>query len=240
MSTESPARALVFDVFGTLVDWRGSIIAAGRRIGDPKAVVVDWGALADDWRREGYLAPIRDLMAGEVPWQEVETFLAPKLVELLDRAGVREFDAADTAELGRVWEELNPWPDTVPGLERLRQSYVLAPLSNGSFATLTRMAKRASMPWDCIISSALFRSFKPDPAVYLGAASLLGLPPEDVMLVAAHAADLRAAAACGMRTAYVPRPMEWGPGTPVPESDGQDFDVVAADMIDLAEQLSPA
>ena len=229
----------MFDVFGTLVDWRGSIISAGHRIGDPKGVVVDWGALADDWRREGYLAPIRDLMDGTAPWQEVEAFLSPKLVELLDRAGVQDLDSGEIAELCRVWEELDPWPDSVPGLERLCQTFVLSPLSNGSFAMLTRMAKRARLPWDCVISSALFRSFKPDPAVYLGAAELLGLPPREVMMVAAHAADLRAAAACGMRTAYVPRPLEWGPDAPPAEPVGDEFDVVAGDMIDLAGQLSP-
>jgi 2-haloacid dehalogenase len=240
VASDPPVRALVFDVFGTLVDWRGSIIAAGRRIGDPKGLTIDWGALADAWRREGYLLPIRELMAGRVPFQEVEAFLAPKLVELLEREGVHELDPGEVDELSNVWEELDPWPDSVPGLERLRPHFVLSPLSNGSFSMLTRMAKRAGLPWDCIISSALFRSFKPDPAVYLGAVELLDLRPDNVMLVAAHAADLRAAAGCGMRTAYVPRPLEWGPDSPPPEPDGGDFDIVAVDMVDLADRLTPA
>jgi 2-haloacid dehalogenase len=240
MPSELPIRALVFDVFGTLVNWRGSVVAVGHRIGDPKGISIDWGALANDWRREGYLSPIRDLMAGKAPWQEVESLLAPKLAELLERAGVRTLDPVEIAEICRVWEELEPWPDSVPGLVRLRRSFVVSPLSNGSFAMLTRMAKRAGMPWDCIISSALFRSFKPDPAVYVGAAELLGLDCEEVMLVAAHAGDLRAAAGCGMRTAYVPRPFEWGPEAPAPDPVGDEFDVVAHDMVDLAARLTPA
>lgn len=219
-------QALVFDVFGTVVDWRGSIIEAGARTG----VDADWGAFADDWRREGYMQPLGAHLRGEGPWRTHDELMSAILPELAERHGIpREHHPS----LLEAWHRLRPWPDAVAGLERLRTRYLLGPLSNGGFRQLAAMAKASGIPWDCILSTDIFRTYKPDPATYLGAASLLGLEPDEVVLVAAHPFDLRAAAACGLGTAYVPRPEEWGPAGPAPE-ETDEFDVLAADFGELA------
>jgi 2-haloacid dehalogenase len=210
-----PVRALVFDVFGTVVDWRTSVTEDARAISGVRGDGVDWAAFADDWRREGYLIPIREIVSGSRPYAEVEEMLADTLRVLLERYGVG-LDDDECRALSSVWRRLDPWPDALAGLTRLRERYVLGPLSNGSFALLTEMAKRARLPWDCIVSTELFATYKPDPRTYLGTARLLGLAPGDVMLVAAHVGDLRAASSIGLRTAYVPRPLEWGAGGPAP------------------------
>lgn len=223
-------EALVFDVFGTVVDWRSSVIAACEATG----LAGDWGVLADEWRRDGYLRPIVATVRGEAPWRPVDELMRDHLDVLAPRYGL---DGVDLDELARVWRRLDPWPDAVAGLTRLKERFTIAPLSNGGFAQLTAMARHAGLPWDCIISTDLFRSYKPDPACYLGAVELLDLPAERVMLVAAHPGDLRAAQACGLRAAYVPRPREWGPAAPAPEAPDPAFDVVAEDFEDLAAQL---
>jgi 2-haloacid dehalogenase len=234
-----PLKALVFDVFGTVVDWRSCVTAEARRVSGPRGEGVDWEAFADAWRTEGYLVPIGEIVAGTRPYADVEEILVATLRELLVRYGVKllddEFDA-----LGSIWRRLDPWPDARQGLARLRPHYVLGPLSNGTFALLTEMAKHADLPWDCILSTELFASYKPDPRTYLGAAKLLGLSPGEVMLVAAHVGDLRAASSAGLRTAYVPRPLEWGPGGVPPAPPDPGFDVVADDFSALADQLCPA
>jgi 2-haloacid dehalogenase len=226
-------RALVFDVFGTCVDWRGSVIreleATGR--------VADWAGLADEWRREGYIRAIARIRAGEIPFVSSDELFRRKLVELLPRYGVTDLSEQGQVELARAWRRLDPWPDTVPGLQRLKTRYVIATLSNGSFPTLTYMAKRAGMPWDCIISTELRQTFKPDPEAYRLAPTLLDLRADQVMLVAAHDNDLKAAQAAGLHTALVPRPLEWGPDAPSPPPPDPSFDYVASDMVDLASQL---
>jgi 2-haloacid dehalogenase len=214
-------RALLFDVFGTVVDWRSGIVR---------------DALAERWRTEGYLVPIAEIVTGTRPYEDVETLLGRTLARLVGEAGI-DLHPEALDWLGRAWRRLDPWPDVASGLPRLKQRFVIGPLSNGNFVLLTEMAKRAGLPWDCIVSTELFGSYKPDPITYRGAARLLGLDPGEVMLVAAHAGDLRAAAACGLRTAYVPRPLEWGSGGPTPEPPDPTFDVVAADFDELADQL---
>jgi 2-haloacid dehalogenase len=223
-------EALVFDVFGTVVDWRTSVMAAASAAGIPG----DPGAFADEWRRGGYLRPIVATVRGEAPWRPVDELMRTHLEELAPRHGL---GGADLDALSAVWRRLDPWPDAVGGLTRLRQRFTIAPLSNGGFAQLTAMARHAGLPWDCVISTDLFRSYKPDPACYRGAVELLDLPADRVLLVAAHPGDLRAAEACGLRAAYVPRPLEWGPEAPAPEPPDPAFDVVAADFEDLADQL---
>jgi 2-haloacid dehalogenase len=234
-----PCKALVFDVFGTVVDWRTCVINEARDLAGAKRSDVAWGDFADAWRREGYLEPIGEIVTGRRPYSEVEHLLAATLDELLVRHDI-SLERAEVDHLAGVWRRLDPWPDALEGLERLRRDHVIAPLSNGSFALLTAMAKRAGLPWDCVISTELFEAYKPDPRTYLGAARLLDLAPSEIMLVAAHLADLRAAAACGLRTAYVPRPLEWGPGAPAPADSDPVVDVVAADFAALADQVSPA
>jgi len=232
VTTVPEVRALLFDVFGTVVDWRSAVIRAGEAVAPGAA----WPAIADDWRRDGYLVPIARIALGERPFEPVDSLLATKLDELLDRHGI-ELEPPTRADLARVWHRLDPWPDSVAGLTRLRTRYTIAPLSNGGFDLLTNMAKRAGLPWDCIISAELFHTFKPDPRAYRGGVELLGLEPGQVMLVAAHVYDLRSAAAQGLHTAYVPRPHEWGPGATPPEAPDPAFDVVATDFEDLAAQL---
>ena len=234
-------RALVFDVFGTCVDWRGSVIRACHELGRARGLSnVDWPALADEWRRDGYIRGIARIRAGETPYASSDVLFRRKLDELLPRYGVTGLSEAETAHLAHAWRRLDPWPDTVSGLQRLKSRYIIATLSNGSFATLTEMAKRGGMPWDCIISTELRHTFKPEREAYLLAPGLLELQPEEVMLVAAHDSDLRGAQAAGLHTALIPRPLEWGPEAPQPPPPDPSFDYVAQDFGDLAGQLGIA
>jgi 2-haloacid dehalogenase len=230
-------EALVFDVFGTVTDWRTSVIREGEALGRAKGLDVDWGRFADEWRRDGYRGGIERVRRGELPWMNADALHRRELDALLPRYGISGLDEAEIERFNRVWHRLTPWPDAIPGLTRLRRKFVVAPLSNGGFALLTNMAKHAGLPWDCILSAELARTYKPDPAVYLMAVGLLGLEPHEVMLVAAHGADLRGGQAAGLRAAFVARPLEHGPeGTPEP-APGSSCDIVAADFVDLAEQL---
>jgi 2-haloacid dehalogenase len=231
-----PPKALLFDVFGTVVDWRsGGVIRAGQAVVGRGSEAIDWGTFADDWRKEVYLGPISEVAAGTRPFTPFETLLEASLANLVARHRLDLGSEGCQALLGS-WRRLDPWPDAVCGLERLRPHFLLAPLSNGSFAQLTEMAKRARLPWDCIISTELFGVYKPDPAAYRGALDLLGLRADDAMLVAAHSADLRAAAGGGMHTAYVPRPQEWGPAAFAQDPDPE-ADLVVADLEELADRL---
>jgi 2-haloacid dehalogenase len=230
-------KALVFDVFGTCVDWRGSIIrelaAMGRRTG----MSADWPAMADDWRREGYINGLARIRAGEAPYVSSDVLFRRMLDELLPRYGISGLTELDVKELAHAWRRLDPWPDTVAGLGRLKTRFFVSPLSNGSFPTLASMAKRAGMPWDCIITTELRQTFKPAREAYLMAAELLDCQADQVMLVAAHDSDLRGAQAAGLRTALVPRPLEWGPNAPALPPPDPSFDYVATDFLDLARQL---
>ena len=229
-------QALVFDVFGTVVDWRGTVIREGEALGRRHGLAVDWPRFADEWRREGYVEAIARIRRGEAPWEIVDVLHRRMLDELLARHGVQGLPEAEVEHFNRVWHRLAPWPDAVPGLARLKRRCIIAPLSNGNMALLTNMARHAGLPWDCILSAELFGAYKPDPAVYRGAARLLGLPPEHLLMVAAHGGDLRAAGALGLRTAFVARPLEHGPGR-APEAPDPSVDVVADDFLDLADQL---
>jgi 2-haloacid dehalogenase len=237
MAAPRPA-ALVCDVFGTVVDWRGSIAAEGARLGhawglDP---AIDWAALADAWRAR-YRPAMDQVARGALPWVNLDGLHRRSLEVVLAEFGLADLPEERKAHLNTAWHRLDPWPDSVAGLTRLRRRFTVATLSNGNVALLVNMAKRAGLPWDCIFSAELFRAYKPDPAVYRGAAELLGLRPDAVMLVAAHHDDLRAAAAAGLCTAFVARPLEFGVGArPDPAPDAA-FDYAATDLLDLARQL---
>ncbi len=236
--TEQPGiKALVFDVFGTVVDWRGSVIREGEALAGRHGLQVDWPAFADQWRREGYHGGIRAVREGRLPWTEVEQLLEKQLRKQLAPYGLTGLTDGECEELLSAWQRLQPWPDSVPGLTRLKQRYIIAVLSNGSLAQMVRMAKYGGLPWDCIFSSDISRHYKPDREVYLGAVKLLGLEAAEVMLVAAHLGDLEAARAQGLRTAYVPRPLEWGVGGPQEKEPAAPFDYRANDFIELADQL---
>jgi len=229
-------KALVFDVFGTVVDWRGSIIREGRALGRKKKLAADWPAFADAWRA-GYKPAMARVRSGELPWTKIDALHRMILDGLLARFGLQGLSEEERDDLNRVWHRLEPWPDARAGLARLKRRHVIATLSNGNVALLTNMAKRARLPWDCILSAEVVRHYKPDPETYLGAADLLGVRPQELMMVAAHKDDLHAARACGLKTAFVPRPKEYGPGVKVDTSREPAFDVHARDFNDLARKL---
>jgi 2-haloacid dehalogenase len=229
------ARALAFDVFGTVVDWRSSIIGELEEFGRSHGVQQDWPAFADDWRA-GYAPAMDRVRRGDLPWTRIDDLHRVILEELLDSAGITAADD-DIDHLNRSWHRLDPWPDTVAGLTRLKKQFLITTLSNGNVSLLTNMAKRAGLPWDCVISAELFRHYKPDPQAYLGCADLLDVAPDELMLVAAHPGDLRAARDAGLMTAYVARPLEHGPGRRPPRVENGEFDFAAGDFVDLAEQL---
>ena len=230
--------ALVFDVFGTVVDWRSGIIRDGERLSEAKGLDVDWAAFADAWREE-YQPSLARVRRGEIPWRNLDSLHRESLEQLLDRFDMGELTAEETKHLNHVWHRLDPWPDAIPGLNRVRSDYVIAPLSNGHMRLLTNMAKRAGIPWDLILSAELSRHYKPDEEAYLTAVDLLDLQPEDVMMVAAHEGDLEASREAGLRTAYIHRPLEWGPewADNIQKPDRTAYDIVAEDIVDLAEQL---
>lgn len=229
-------KALTFDVFGTVVDWRGSIIREGRALGREKGLAVDWASFADSWRDE-YRPSTDKVRRGDLPWTKLDDLHRMSLERLLERFVVEGLSEVEKDHLNRAWHRLSPWPDAVPGLTRLKGRFIIATLSNGNVAILTNMAKHAGLPWDCILSAELAHHYKPDAEAYRTAADLLGLEPHQVMMVAAHQDDLRAARAVGFKTAFVPRPMEFeGAKMPDPTPD-PDFDVVASDLVDLAEKL---
>jgi 2-haloacid dehalogenase len=235
MNPVTTPEALVFDVFGTVVDWRGSIIEEGNVFGTRHGLQVDWAAFADDWRA-AYQPAMQEVRSGALPWTSLDGLHRRVLDRLLVARGIA-LKEADAAELNRVWHRLRPWPDSVAGLTRLKRRYVIATLSNGNVSLLINMAKNAGLPWDAVLSAELFQHYKPDPEVYLGAARLLGVTPRKLMMVAAHPSDLRAAAACGLRTAYVDRPLERGPGGLREPWQANQFDLVADNLDQLAERL---
>jgi 2-haloacid dehalogenase len=232
----SAVQALTCDVFGTVVDWRGSIIREGRQLARAKGIHVDWPAFADAWRG-GYRPAMDRVRGGDLPWTNLDALHRLILDSLLDRFGLGGLDAAERDHLNRVWHRLRPWPDAVPGLRRLRRRYITAALSNGNLALLTNMARRVHLPWDCILSADMARHYKPDREVYETAVRLLGLAPEEILMVAAHPDDLQAAARAGMRTAFVPRPQEWGLGRAADVPPGVTFDLTAPDFGALADML---
>jgi 2-haloacid dehalogenase len=227
-------RALCFDVFGTVVDWHGSVQAEVQRLGLP----VDGSAFALAWRA-GYAPAMQEVRSGALPWTDLDGLHRRILDRLLAEHGIA-LDEATAAELNLIWHRLQPWPDSVAGLALLKRRFTITTLSNGHVALLVNMAKHAGLPWDTVLSAELFGHYKPDPEVYLGAARLLGLQPPQVMMVACHPSDLRAAAACGLRTGYVARPLERGPGGEMAPWQAGEFDLVAGSFTDLARQMGAA
>lgn len=234
--TPSSIRALTFDVFGTVVDWRGSIIREGRALGKQKRIKVDWAEIADAWR-DGYRPAMDRVRKRQLPWMSIDQLHRLILDEVLAKLHIDTLTALDKDHLNLAWHRLRPWPDARSGLKRLKRRYVVATLSNGNMSLLVDMARNAGLPWDCVLSAELFRHYKPDPEAYLGAAALLGLQPAEVLMVAAHKDDLQAAKRCGLRTAFVRRPLERGPAAKGDLSPDRSFDFNADDFNDLAAQL---
>jgi 2-haloacid dehalogenase len=232
----SGVRALTFDVFGTVVDWRSSIIRELSALGHSKGIEADWERFADAWRG-GYAPAMNMVRTGELPWTSRESLHRMVLDRLLIEFGIRDLSENEKDYINRAWHRLDPWPDSVAGIERIRKRFIAATLSNGNVSLLVNMAKHAGINWDCILSSELAGHYKPDREVYLTAAGLLGLGPENVMMVAAHTDDLLAAGSLGFRTAFVKRPLEFGPSGRIESAEGLPFDVVADDFLDLADKL---
>jgi 2-haloacid dehalogenase len=234
-------KALVFDIFGTVVDWRASIVREGEALASAKRIEgVDWAAFADAWRA-GYQPAMQRARSGEIAWTNVDGLHRSILEALIPRFGLESLNEAERDHLNRAWHRLDAWPDAVAGLTKLKSRFVISTLSNGNIALLVNMAKRAGLPWDCVLSAEIMKHYKPDPEVYRGAAQLLGVACDEVLMVAAHPSDLRGAARAGLHTALVHRPFEYGPNParkPPPDALADDhFDVVADDFIDLAVKL---
>jgi 2-haloacid dehalogenase len=233
----SDVKALIFDVFGTVVDWRSSIIKQGQQFGRLYSVEADWDAFADAWR--GKYRPFMDKVRhGELPWTNLDGLHRMALEEVLSAFKIAGLSDEAKSELNLAWHNLRPWPDSVPGLYRLKHRFIIAPMSNGNVALMTNMAKNGGLPWDCILGAELAQHYKPDPESYLTAVALLGLRPHQVMMVAAHQGDLLAAGKVGLKSAFVPRPMERGPGRTPDATPDPSFTVVANDFMDLADKLN--
>lgn len=233
----SEVKALTFDVFGTVVDYHGSILREGERINRAKGLQVDWAQFAAAWRAR-YRPSMDRVMRGAMPWTNLDALHRLSLDELLLEFKINDrLTEAEKDHLNRVWHRLQPWPDAIPGLTHLRKRFVLATLSNGNMALLVNMAKYSALPWDCILSAELVQAYKPDPRPYQMAIKLLGVRSHEVMMVAAHQEDLRAAQAQGMQAAFVPRPLEHGPHHVSDLTPDPTFEVVATDFMDLAQQL---
>lgn len=233
----SEVKALTFDVFGTVVDWHGGIVRAGRRLARARGLGrVDWDRFANAWR--ALYAPSMDkVRRGEWPWMKIDRLHRMALDRVLEQFGIRSLSAADKDEFNLAWHRLPPWPDAVRGLRRLKRRFTIATLSNGNVSLLVDMARNAGLPWDCIFCSELIGRFKRDPECYLKAAEWLSLEPGQVMMVAAHQDDLQAAGKLGLRTAFVLRPREFGAGVEKDLTPDPAFHVVAKDFLDLADQL---
>ena len=231
-------RALVFDVFGTVVDWRSSVIAELEYLGRTRNLSRNWAEFADVWR-QGYGDGMRRINDGTDSWVTVDVIHRRKLDQLLRQFEVPGLKEDEIDHLNRIWHRLSPWPKSVEGLTRLKARYIVSTLSNGGVGLLVNMAKFGGLPWDCVLSSEMFGRYKPDPRVYAGAARLLGLAPGEVGMVAAHGHDLLGAQAAGLRTIFVPRPNEYGSDKAFKPPESIDkFDIVADGFVELANGLN--
>jgi len=229
-------KALVFDVFGTVVDWRTSVSREVSQLATRKGLRVDAEKFADAWRA-GYMPSMNRVRTGELPWTRLDDLHRMTLEQTLADFGVPGLTEEEKDFLNRAWHRLEPWPDAVNGLTRLKKKFIIAPLSNGNIALITNMAKHAGLPWDCVLGAELVRHYKPDPEVYRSAAELLALSRGEVVMVAAHLRDLRAAKAEGLRTAFVVRPAEFGPDGNPDLAPDESVDISAESFEDLASRL---
>jgi 2-haloacid dehalogenase len=232
-------KALVFDVFGTVVDWRTSVTAEVLEVAKAKKVDIDAAKFADAWRA-GYGPSMSRVRSGELPWTRLDALHRMTLDRILGDFGITSLSETEKDHLNRAWHRLKPWPDSVEGLTRLKKQFIIAPLSNGNIALITEMAKHAGLPWDCVLGAELVRHYKRDREVYQSAADFLALQPGEVLMVAAHLGDLRAAKEVGLKTAFVTRPLEFGPNGKADLTPDASVDVSAQDFNDLANRLQPA
>jgi 2-haloacid dehalogenase len=231
-------KAIVFDVFGTVVDWRGSVISEGMTWGKARGLDIDWARFADSWRR-GYQPAMDKVRNGVIPWTRLDDLHRMILDDLLQQFDITGISSEEKIWWSHVWRRLNPWPDSVEGLTRLKEKYIIAPLSNGNIALMASLAKFGGLPWDTILGAELVKHYKPDPETYLSAPYFLDLKPEEVMMCAAHVSDLRAACSHGLRTGFIHRPNEYGSErlNMADKAKPGDFDAVSTSIEDLAQQL---
>ncbi|MDH3694018.1 MAG: haloacid dehalogenase type II [Gammaproteobacteria bacterium] len=229
-------KALLFDVFGTVVDWRTSIINEGHALGKQKDLNVDWEKFADAWRGL-YQPSMEKVRIGERSWTLLDQLHRESLEQLLQAFAIEGLSESEIDHFNRAWHRLQPWPDVVEGLKRLKSKFIIGTLSNGNIALLVNMAKHGGLPWDMILGAEVARSYKPLPDAYLLSAQALDLKPQQCLMVAAHNNDLFAAAELGFHTAFVARPTEYGPQQDKDLQAKGDFDFVAKNFIELAVRL---
>ena len=231
-------KACIFDVFGTVVDWRSSVSKDLAAFADSKGITgVDWLAFAVAWRKL-YQPGMDEVRSGRRAWTVLDVLHRESLVKLIGEFALKGLSETDVDHMNRAWHRLDPWPDAVPGLTRLKTKHVIAPCSNGNIALMVNMAKRAGLPWDCVLGAETARAYKPMPEAYLAACRMLDLKPSQVLMVAAHNGDLKAAKAQGLSTAFVPRPTEHGPGQKTDlAADPDVVDIPADSFVDLATKL---
>jgi 2-haloacid dehalogenase len=235
--TAAPPRALLFDVFGTLVDWRGGMTRAGEQAGRRLGVDADWAAVADSWRAR-YQPALDTVRRGERPWVVLDVLHREALDAVLDEHGLGDrVPPAERDELTRGWHRLDPWPDVPAAMRRLRAAFPVAPNSTAHMALIVELSRRAGLTWDAVGGAELARAYKPDPETYLRSAAALGAAPAETMMVAAHNGDLLAAAECGLRTAFVARPAEHGPAQATDREAAEGVELAVGDLVELAERL---
>ncbi|MDE0298949.1 MAG: haloacid dehalogenase type II [Candidatus Poribacteria bacterium] len=235
-SLKTPIKALTVDVFGTVTDWYSTIIREGEQIGSQKQISLDWAEFAKKWR-SGYEPAMGRVRRGELPWTKMDLLHRMILDDILRDYTALVLSEEEREHFNRVWHRLDAWPDVSGGMLRLKSKHIVAALSNGNMSLLTNMAKHAGIPWDCILSAELARRYKTDKEVYETAAHLLSLDPPSILMVAAHNHDLEGARAVGFRTAFISRPLEWGPEGGADTARDDEFDIIAQDFHDLATQL---
>jgi len=229
-------KAMTFDVFGTVVDWRSSIAREAKMMGEQKGFDFDWDNFADKWRA-GYGPSMNKVRTGELPWTKIDVLHRMILDELLSEYNITNLTESEKDHFNRAWHRLDPWPDSVPGLTELKKNYVISPLSNGNVALLVNMAKYGGLPWDTVLSAELAQHYKPDPEAYQSTSEFLGFPIEQIMMVAAHKNDLKSAKGQGMMTGYIPRPKEHGPNTTVDSNPEDYIDIIGENFVDFAKKM---
>ena len=232
----SDVKALTFDVFGTTVDWRSSVTREGEKVGKAKGIGAEWVAFADEWR-ELYFPSMDKVTKGELEWTKLDDLHRMSLDQLLDKFGIEGLREDEIANFNRAWHRLDPWPDSVEGLTRLKTKYIVAAMSNANLEMMVNMTKWGGLPWDVILGAEIAKCYKPEPEIYLTGASLLGLEPYECMMVSTHNFDLKASACVGFRTAYVYRKTAYGPNRTQDLEPGEAYDVIAEDFNDLADKL---
>ncbi|WP_321949072.1 haloacid dehalogenase type II [Paraburkholderia sp. J10-1] len=236
MTKPTDIKALVFDVFGTVVDWRSGVAREATAFLQRHAPQLDAFEFADAWRRE-YSPSMEEIRSGRRPYVRLDVLHRENLVKVLERSGIAGVTNVEIDALNLAWHRLDPWPDALGALTRLKRRYIIAPLSNGNIRLMVDMAKRAGLPWDAILGAEVVRAYKPSPQVYSETVDILGLAPAELCLVAAHNGDLAAARRLGLSTAFVVRPTEHGPGQKTDLKAEQAWDFVVDDLNELASQL---